>query len=475
MPRLSLEARMRRSALAMLLFLGLAVPAARAGIEAGEERQVQSRSGSALREEPRPLAKRAALLAYGTPVKVLEVRDLWARVDAAEGRAGWIRASELVAPGALTGSHVAVAGSQFSHSELSAAGRQFDQKTEATFRTMDARVAPAYAKVDEIERSAPTDEEVEAWVRDGFLGGFLTDPSGASGAKYARLKLLETNGDPEPATQYEDLMIAQAKPLTDAEFVQRLSLGFSPEQEYWLGRSVAAFAIARHGLDPDPARQALVRRVGAALVRLSDRVRQTYGGYRFAVLDTDQPNGIAGPGGFVLITRGALSLARTEDEVAGILAHEIAHISRKHGEATIRQSRDFQKSMERLKAAVAAPVPGQDCNICGDVARTLGTSAKVLVDNLDDQGYAKDYEFQADYEGSLFLCDVGYRVSSIAEYLEVLPKREGARWTTHPSCEDRIEALRPLLFKHGCPFDSDAGAQLRLPRFHQMGFGLPAR
>ena len=174
----------------------------------------------------------------------------------------------------------------------------------------------------------------------------------------------------------------------------------------------------------------------------------------------------------MLISRGALELARNEDEVAGILAHEMAHVSRKHGEAMIRKSREFQDELEKLKRVVAAPQHGSDgCKICWEVARTLGTTSANLVKTLDKEGYGKDFEYEADWEGSLYLCEVGYRASAIAEYLELLPSREGARWTTHPSSDERIDALRPLVLKHSCPFDVDEGAQARLPRWKAMVAG----
>lgn len=266
-------------------------------------------------------------------------------------------------------------------------------------------------------------------------------------------------------------------PVTEEDFVKRLGLGFSPEQEYWLGRAVAAVAIAEHGLDKNEAHQVLVRRVGASLVALCSRVRATHGGWHFAVLDDPTPNAISGPGGFVLITRGALALARNEDEVAGILAHEMAHVSKKHGEAMVRQGREFQEEMEKLKKVVAAPQHGSDgCKICWEIARTLGTTSKTIVKTLNTEGYGKDFEYEADWEGSLYLCEAGYRASAIAEYLEMLPSREGATWTTHPSSNDRIDAVRPIVAKHSCPFDADEGAQARLPRWKSIsGDALPKR
>jgi len=460
--------------LALATGLSVSVPRqAFAEVKAGDLRAVQSKEGIPLKEEPRAMAKTLKTVPYGTKVKVLEIRELYARV-AIEGLGeGWARSALLVEPGTLTG-RAAYAGAVTS-ADVTAAGRQFDAKTENTYRSMNEDIAKYYPKVDEVETVEPTALEVDTFIRAGELGGTAGDPTGNSGSKYAKLSLISTNGLKESDGSFDDLYVPQPRAMNDADFVQRLGMGFSPEQEYFLGRSVAAAAIAEYGLDPDASRQALVKRIGASIVTLADRVRGTYGGYHFAVLDSDVPNGVSGPGGFVLITRGALRYARNEDEVAGVVAHEIAHVVHKHGEQTIRKSRDFQEKLKALQEKVSKPPerPG-DCNICGDMARMLGGTAKTFVQTLIKESYEKDFELEADWDGSLYLCEVGYRASAIAEYLEVLPAREGATWTTHPSPEDRVENLRPIVFKHGCPFDSDTGALARLPRYRALGFGAPA-
>src|SRR5262245_17829048 len=73
--------------------------------------------------------------------------------------------------------------------------------------------------------------------------------------------------------------VAAATFQSASDIVQQVNTRFSPEQEYYLGRAVAANFVARYGLDPDEARQETVRRIGAALVSLSSRIRTTYGGY----------------------------------------------------------------------------------------------------------------------------------------------------------------------------------------------------
>jgi len=470
--------------------LGVTTPTAHGSeLAAGAVRTAQSRDGVTLRERALPLGKRVARVPYGTSLKVLEVLELWVRVSPVSdpSKSGWVRGNEIAEPATLSASAASIPS--FSSSDVSAAGRQlaagkqltavgagkqFDQKTEYTFRTMDAAVGPAYDLVDKLEATRVADDELDVFVREGRLGGTDEAATPAGVGAYAKLELLGATGNTEGVTVFSDEYTPLPPAVSDADFVKRLGVGFTPEHEYWMGRAVAAAAIAEHGIDPNPAHQALVRKVGASIVLLSDRLRTTHGGWVFAVLNSPVPNAIAGPGGFVLVTRGALELARNEDEVAAILAHEMAHIAYRHGEQMVRKSREFQEGMAALeRRIVEGPRPGEDCNICGEVAKTLGTSAKALVKTLDAEGYGRDLEMAADWAGSLYLCEVGYRASAVAEYLEMLPTREGARWTTHPTSEERIEALRPLVFKHGCPFDSDEGAQARIPRFRAVGLVAP--
>ncbi len=441
-------------------------PRSDAEIAVGQFLSAQARDGVAVREKPSPLAKVSTRIAYATRVKVEQLEGARARITAEGGVAGWVKISELVPPSVLTGAGAAASPTS-TQADVLAAGRQFDAKTETFYRSIDKSYDAAYPLVDQIEHTSLADQELIEFIRNGLLGG--TSTMADIGSHFAKVKLVGAVDAPDAITTVGEAPIMEPTPVTEEDFVKRLGMGFSPEQEYWLGRAVAAAAIAEHGLDKNEKHQQLVRRIGATLATLSSRVRATHGGWHFAVLDDPTPNAISGPGGFVLITRGALELARNEDEVAGVIAHEMAHVSKKHGEAMVRQTREWKDEMEKLKVVVAQPRHGKDaCGICWEVARTLGTTSTTLVKTLDKEGYGRDFEYEADWEGSLYLCEVGYRASAIAEYLELLPSREKASWTTHPSSDDRVDQLRPIVFKHSCPFDVDEGAQARLPRWKAL-------
>jgi predicted Zn-dependent protease len=258
--------------------------------------------------------------------------------------------------------------------------------------------------------------------------------------------------------------IARAAVTSALDYYQQMSIRFSPEQEYFLGRAVAANMIARYGLDPDERRQEYVRKIGAAIVTLSDHLRGTHGGYHFAVLNDPKPNGLSGPGGFVLVTRGALDLARSEDEVAAILAHELAHVQGKHGEQIIRRSAQFQSGLGSL-ARVAGAASGEGGQFAARVGTLFRETVANYVQTVAVSGYGREFEYQADLDGSAILYDVGYDAGGVADYLKILPDRASTAWSSHGDPVDRARALTPFVSQYGGAFDGGVGKAARAARF----------
>ena len=153
---------------------GLAV----ADVSPGEVRSVQARSGTVLREAGKPLAKSVASLPYGTRVRVLAVAAGYAQVRTDEGQEGWVRSTSIVAPSALTGGGAQGPptgdGRQFNvaSSDVSAAGRQFDEGTEGRYRASGPELERGYRLVDELQGKGPRPDspEVEQFIVEGRLG-----------------------------------------------------------------------------------------------------------------------------------------------------------------------------------------------------------------------------------------------------------------------------------------------------------------
>ena len=110
------------------------------------------------------------------------------------------------------------------------------------------------------------------------------------------------------------------------------------EEEYYVGRAVAATILGQYRLYANERLTSYVNAVGQAVALASDRPF-TYGGYHFAILDTEEVNALSCPGGIIFITRGMLQKTRNEDELAAVLAHEVAHVNHKDGLAAIQKSR----------------------------------------------------------------------------------------------------------------------------------------
>jgi|GEM_PF-5201721 len=166
---------MKRYVWALLLVLGVGGLAA-ADLQPGEVRAVQVRGGVPLWKEARVLSGRVALLPFATRVTVDEVKAPWVRVTAADGVTGWVRVSEIVEPGSLTGPAARAAAGRAGAAgtaDVSLAGRQFDEALEGELKVSDADLARAYPLVDALEGKtfAPGDPEVERFLREGHLGG----------------------------------------------------------------------------------------------------------------------------------------------------------------------------------------------------------------------------------------------------------------------------------------------------------------
>ena len=237
-----------------------------------------------------------------------------------------------------------------------------------------------------------------------------------------------------------------------------------PSEEHFIGRSVAAqlLAMPQYPLSTDEARLAYVERVGHALVETNDGVRRPYLDYRFGILDTDEVNAFACPGGLILVTRGLLAKTHGEDELAAVLAHEIAHVTLRHGVAAIQQA-NLAEAFTYLGAGAAQATMSQE-----DLAKLNGLfddSVGDIVQTLVTSGYSREAELAADALGRQFLVPTGYDPQALGRLLAGM-RGEGGMFATHPAPAERIQALgAPLAFA------ADAAATARRDERHLAAFG----
>ena len=210
--------------------------------------------------------------------------------------------------------------------------------------------------------------------------------------------------------------------------VKDLAGSQSADEEVRSGDTIAATVFGAAPSWRKPAAQTYVNLVGRNLARQVERKDVQW---RFAILDTPSINAMAFPGGIVVITRGLYTLLTSEDELASVLAHEIAHVNRRHQWKVIQQ----QKLVALAGNAVAKSDPGRTAEVVAD----LGT--KLIARGLD-----KSAEFEADRDGTVIAARAGYDSSALIAVMERLKAlKTGADtallFSTHPSPEDRIAAL----------------------------------
>lgn len=237
---------------------------------------------------------------------------------------------------------------------------------------------------------------------------------------------------------------------------------FTPEQEYYIGRSVGAVIVNRYRPYREDQANGYLNLLGQALAQASDRP-ETFGGYHFLVLDSDEINAFATPGGLIFISRGMLRCCKNEDAVAAVLAHEIAHVQLRHGIQSIEQSR----KTEALKVLAVEGTKTFGRKELADLTKTFESSIGDITSTLINNGYSRAFEREADAAAVRILSRVGYDPNALAAMLREMGKQlkpGGADFAkTHPSPASRIGDILSLGI-HGPSSPAPAARQARFQR-----------
>lgn len=213
--------------------------------------------------------------------------------------------------------------------------------------------------------------------------------------------------------------------------------GVSEQEELGMGREIAGRMLGAAPLVNDAALQTYVNRVGRWVAVQSERPDLPW---RFAVIDTPSINAFAAPGGYVMLTRGLYEILDNEAQLAGVLAHEIAHVVRRH-HVTV---------MQKSAALSAGAQIAQRDNRSALINNMIGTGAEVFARGLD-----KSAEYEADAIGVILAARAGYNPFGLIDVLHKLAARGSADgslallFKTHPLPGDRLDqlgaALTPVL------------------------------
>ena len=207
---------------------------------------------------------------------------------------------------------------------------------------------------------------------------------------------------------------------------------YSFEKEIALGKQMAQQVEQQAKIENDPVISEYVNRIGQNLVRNSDAKVP----FTIKVLDAEEVNAFALPGGFFFVNTGLLMKADNEAELAGVMAHEIAHVAARHG--TRQASRGQIAQLATIPLIFMGGWTGYAIYQGAGVAIPMGFLA-----------FSRGFESEADMLGLQYLYKTGYDPAAFVDFFEKLQTMEKKKpgtmskvFSTHPLTEDRIKAAQ---------------------------------
>ena len=217
----------------------------------------------------------------------------------------------------------------------------------------------------------------------------------------------------------------------------------SEQQEIQMGAQAHADVLKEYAALDNPALQAYVNGVGRRLAQQSHRPNLQW---HFTVVDSPDVNAFALPGGYVYITRGIMAYLNSEAELAGVVGHEIGHVTARHG--VRQQSASTAAGLGAVLGSIL--VPGLNNQAGASLLQTLAQAWTA--------GYGREHELESDRLGAEYLAKTGYRPQAMIDVIGVLKnqelfsaeqaKRDGRQprtyhgtFDTHPSNDARLRQV----------------------------------
>jgi predicted Zn-dependent protease len=207
---------------------------------------------------------------------------------------------------------------------------------------------------------------------------------------------------------------------------------WSLEKEIALGKRLAQEVERQAKNVDDPVIAEYVNRVGQNLVRNSDAKVP----FTIKVVDSEEVNAFALPGGFFFVNSGLILKADSESELAGVMAHEIAHVAARHG--TRQATRGELAQIGMIAASLAIPYTWTGYAVRQGMGMAIPMGFLV---------FTRGMEREADYLGLQYMYKAGYDPTSFVDFFEKIQTMEKRKpgsvakvFSTHPMTDDRIKA-----------------------------------
>lgn len=209
-------------------------------------------------------------------------------------------------------------------------------------------------------------------------------------------------------------------------------MSFTDEEEKQLGEQVSQKLRDRFGVVQSEPVTKYVTLVGKVIAASSTRPNLDW---QFIVLDTDGVNAFAAPGGFIHVTRGLLGMMKNEAQLAGVLGHEVTHVSAQHTINAIKRNK---------RAEFAAETAGGSGGL---KTALIAKAAEMVFNDVLDGKFSQGDESDSDKIGAQMANKAGYAAGGMAEVLKMIAERNAGRqdrngfFSSHPDTKDRINKI----------------------------------
>lgn len=264
-----------------------------------------------------------------------------------------------------------------------------------------------------------------------------------------------------PAAAFDLGNIDWKKAAETVQKIQKANADISEPQEISLGEGIASNLLGAAPLLDNPAVQEYVNRVGRWLTLQTERPDLPW---QFGVLDDNDVNAFAAPGGYVFITKGLLAKMNSEAELAGVLAHEISHVLRKHHLQAIKKGARTELLSDLANDAIKNT--GTDPRF----SKLVSAGTEVYARGLD-----KNDEFEADRMGVVIAARAGYDPYGLPAVLQTLQSLNPSdshlalMFKTHPAVGDRLDLLDKEMSGHFANLENQPDLAQRF--FQALGAG----